>query len=69
MNNNPEYRIKIPVWSHTDYSFLVNETDGWVDDTGKFYEFSSEEGYVKMKEYLRRMNCMKKCILMMSNKE
>lgn len=52
VNNNPEYRIKIPVWSHTDYSFLVNETDGWVDDTEKFYEFSSEEGYVKMKEYL-----------------
>ena len=56
------YRIEIPFWSHTDYSFLVNETDGWVDDTEKFYEFSSEEDYNKMKEYLLNWERVKRSL-------
>jgi len=46
------YRIKLLHWSATDYSFLVNETGGWVSDCEKFYEFSSIEDFNKMKEYL-----------------
>jgi hypothetical protein len=46
------YRIEIKGWSHTDYSFLANETNGWVDDTQKFYEFYSEEDYIKMLQFL-----------------
>lgn len=46
------YRIKLLHWSATDYSFLVNETGGWVSDCEKFYEFFSIEDFNKMKEYL-----------------
>lgn len=47
------YSIKILIWSATDYSFLVNNTNGWVDDTGSFYEFDDLEDFEKMKEYLK----------------
>ena len=53
------YSIKILIWSATDYSFLVNNTNGWVDDTGSFYEFDDLEDFEKMKEYLEDFEKMK----------
>jgi hypothetical protein len=46
------YKIRIPVWSATDYSFLVNSTSGHVSDDYKFYEFRDYQDFVKMKSYL-----------------
>lgn len=53
MNKEPEYRIKISSWSATDFTYLLNETNGWVDDDGEYYEFGNLEDYNKMKIYLK----------------
>lgn len=49
------YEIEIPIWSATDFAFLLNETDGWVNDEQTHYVFENEEDYTKMKEYLERI--------------
>ncbi len=45
-------KIKIPVWSATDYSYLVNNTNGWVSDDQEWYEFDDEVDFKLMKKYL-----------------
>jgi len=49
---SPIYRIKIPFWSATDYSYLVNNNLGWVSDDFRYYEFENEEDELKMQKYL-----------------
>lgn len=45
-------KIRIQTWSATDYSYLVNNTNGWVSDDQKWYEFDDEEDFKLMKNYL-----------------
>jgi len=45
-------KIRIRTWSATDYSYLVNNTNGWVSDDQKWYEFDDEKDFKLMKKYL-----------------
>ena len=46
------FTIKIIVWSHTDYSFLVNNDLGYVSDDQKYYVFESADKKTIMEQYL-----------------
>jgi hypothetical protein len=45
-------KIEIKNWSATDYSFLLNNTNGRISDDFKFYEFDSSTDYQIMIDYL-----------------
>jgi len=46
------WKIYIEHWSHTDYSFLVNNELGWVSDDQRYYEFDDRDKYSRMLKYL-----------------
>ena len=48
-----KYFLKVLSWSATDYSFLVNNTNGHTTDDYRYYVFEDEEDYKKMVDYLQ----------------
>ena len=47
------YKIELPTWGHTDYAYLVNNTNGWVSDDERSFVFDGWFDYQMMLSYFR----------------
>lgn len=46
------YNLPLTEWSHTDYSYLQNNTKGWVSNDEAWWCFNDKASYDKMEAYL-----------------